>query len=92
MTETSDREALGAALILLDRTERALRATIAERDGWQRDAAAHAARATGIGYRLNGALRERDRLAVRLAEVERERDALESLHDEWAAAIRKARG
>lgn len=54
------RETLGAALILLSRTEDAFRIAIAERDGWQRDAAEHAARAAAAGYRLNGAIRERD--------------------------------
>ena len=58
-----------------------LRWLLTQADGWRREAAEHAARATAAGYRLNGVIRERDRLAGRLAEVERERDALESLHD-----------
>lgn len=71
------REALGAALILLSRTEDAFRAVSAERDGWQRDAAEHAARATAAGYRLNNVTRERDALRVELAH----RDIDDTIHD-----------
>ena len=66
---------------LLNHAAGDLRYLLAAAVGWRRDAAEHAARATASGYRLNGVIRERDRLASRLAEVERERDALESLHD-----------